>query len=581
MNKGNKAIRHEGNKRYRGIAFKLLKIFAIPQYIYTSIPLKKRIAFSLIEIMISLITISIIVAAFTPVISKKMKSTDITVLQNNSGLITDKCEDIDPSGYCKLCTKTYCIQCDRTCSSGQYLDNTVCSCKHCSDKFSNCKECDSDKCIKCNQTHYLDGKTCTVCPSGKFCNGTDKIYDSCADAAGNGNYCDNSGNIKSCASKYGDYCQYCTKDNCTYCTGYHWNTANNCKNTCIVGCVRCSNSSTCDTCQNDWVYNASTGQCDWWCGSHIANCRICQGSKTNSSNAGLSCQQCSNGFYMLNGACASCPSNCAYCDSSGKCKTCYGGYYVTSSGTCSACSSKFGSNCVVCTASNCLSCAPLYTLDENTAKNPACKESDNQFRCNDHNFMRIGSLCVTKKNMGDSTSLAIPSSAGITTVSAGSGGICYAASQKCCWNGTTSPVEAGCDDNPYGYSGCNRTVCSWDAGNAICNAFNYAGKKWRLPTSDELTNILAMAGPTLGTNGLKLCDCTGLDLAVRPFCQYYDGACKGAYSNNCYPGMVWSSTGENGWYSYSVMLNRYLQHDNINIHSMALSVRCVTEMEDE
>ncbi|MBQ8475934.1 prepilin-type N-terminal cleavage/methylation domain-containing protein, partial [bacterium] len=39
----------------------------------------KHLAFSLIELMISLIAISVITAAFTPVISKKIKSGNLTI----------------------------------------------------------------------------------------------------------------------------------------------------------------------------------------------------------------------------------------------------------------------------------------------------------------------------------------------------------------------------------------------------------------------------------------------------------------------------------------------------------------------
>ena len=39
--------------------------------------MKKLLAFSLIELMISLITISCIVAAFTPVVTKKLKNSNV------------------------------------------------------------------------------------------------------------------------------------------------------------------------------------------------------------------------------------------------------------------------------------------------------------------------------------------------------------------------------------------------------------------------------------------------------------------------------------------------------------------------
>ena len=41
--------------------------------------MKHKKGFSLIELMISLITISCITAAFTPIVTKKLKNSDVTV----------------------------------------------------------------------------------------------------------------------------------------------------------------------------------------------------------------------------------------------------------------------------------------------------------------------------------------------------------------------------------------------------------------------------------------------------------------------------------------------------------------------
>ena len=144
MNKGNKAIRHEGNKRYRGIAFKLLKIFAIPQYIYTSIrpffrfsippylntsiPRRKRsllLAFSLIELTISLIIMSSIITVFTPIISKNLKSKKDIAGQKE---VSAKCESINTD--CRLCRPNdkICLVCDKTCESTT-LNEEKCECE--------------------------------------------------------------------------------------------------------------------------------------------------------------------------------------------------------------------------------------------------------------------------------------------------------------------------------------------------------------------------------------------------------------------------------------------------------------------
>ena len=92
-------------------------------------------------------------------------------------------------------------------------------------------------------------------------------------------------------------------------------------------------------------------------------------------------------------------------------------------------------------------------------------------------------VCVTKWNIGDipsATNGGIASS--VRTVSAGSS----CSSNSCCWQGSTS---GSCDSSGTSYSGCNRTVCNWQASNDSCLALAYNGTKagdWRLPTKDEM-----------------------------------------------------------------------------------------------
>jgi len=102
--------------------------------------------------------------------------------------------------------------------------------------------------------------------------------------------------------------------------------------------------------------------------------------------------------------------------------------------------------------------------------------------------------------MGDSNVLKIPTSANVTL--ADHGEYCYSTSMKCCWKGTKQ--TSGCNSNYSSYSGCNRTVCNWTAGKEICENFNYAGKKWRLPTSSEVKKWLEYSF-VVGSNGLQLC----------------------------------------------------------------------------
>ena len=98
-----------------------------------------RVAFSLVELMISLITISCIAAAFTPVITKKLKKQDIALSLAQTSEITSECEPFGFPSECKLCTKAYCVTCEKSCSKGQYAESKTCTCKNCSEHDKNIK----------------------------------------------------------------------------------------------------------------------------------------------------------------------------------------------------------------------------------------------------------------------------------------------------------------------------------------------------------------------------------------------------------------------------------------------------------
>ena len=182
-------------------------------------------------------------------------------------------------------------------------------------------------------------------------------------------------------------------------------------------------------------------------------------------------------------------------------------------------------------------------------------------------------VCVTKWNIGD-----IPSAtnggiaASVTTVQTNR--TCNA--NACCWQGNTA---GSCDSSGTTYSGCNRTVCTWYAGNASCQALAYNGTKagdWRLPTKDEMakwkTNISSI-NKNKGDNGLRLCDYgTGYGAA---HCAIYS-VCDGATNGFCYPREVWSST-PNGSNYYYFGLDSGSFSQSSQGPRYADSVRCVLE----
>ena len=183
-------------------------------------------------------------------------------------------------------------------------------------------------------------------------------------------------------------------------------------------------------------------------------------------------------------------------------------------------------------------------------------------------------VCVTKYNIGDipsATNGGIASS--VTTVSAGS----KCSANSCCWQGNTA---SPCDSSGTSYSGCNRTVCTWQAANASCLALAYNGTKagdWRLPTNDELAkwgSNLSTINKNQGDNGLRLCDDSSGYGAARCGGSH---VCNVSYDGYCYPDTVWSSTaGGSYYYSYRLNYGTFNGPSNLNARYV-FSSRCVYE----
>ena len=127
-----------------------------------------RRAFSLVELMISLITISVIVAAMTPVITKKLSSQRIAVgsFGGGGGTVTNLICCNDSTNYSYNPTNS---KCEKTNSSGDVIDTQdpiACAGQQfsfeCSGIDPNCFACTPDKttCQICIGGYDLDGNTC-------------------------------------------------------------------------------------------------------------------------------------------------------------------------------------------------------------------------------------------------------------------------------------------------------------------------------------------------------------------------------------------------------------------------------------
>lgn len=87
-------------------------------------------AFSLIELMISLIVISLVAAAFVPVITKKLVKSSIvagSMGNNGSNGVSSNCSKI--SEDCTLCAGDTCLSCKNKCGTGEVLNSQNCKCE--------------------------------------------------------------------------------------------------------------------------------------------------------------------------------------------------------------------------------------------------------------------------------------------------------------------------------------------------------------------------------------------------------------------------------------------------------------------
>ena len=477
--------------------------------------------------------IASIIAAFTPLITKKFSST-IFGKGGKVNLTTDCTDKFNE--FCTLCDDKRCIRCTldpNTCAGDQYKDTASCTCKDCKETYGeDCEKCTEKKCLTCPDGQYLDSdNNCQLC-SDKFTNCAICTIDKCAVCENNyilnGNDC-----IADCNTLFGPNCTNCTINACTACkNGYALKngTCQSCSSL-FSNCTACS-ASTCSACKSG--YTLKNGKCEIDCSKFGANCTSCTTS---------ACTACKSGFILKNGACTTC-------------------------------SALFGSNCTACTSDKCMACNSNYTLyNGNCLTDCEIKLTKSTF-CTGNDFIGVCTtnnkpLCVTGKNMGNSITLSIPS--GVSIINADQN--CDTETQKCCWKGHTASLYNCNNDGGSTYSGCERTVCNWDAADYICKNFKAGGKNWRLAKIDEMES---WAKYSVGkAKGLQLCDDSpGYSSA---WCDRSNSCLGVSPYNNCYASHVWS-----GSFYYSNVYYYELNEQNWEKYAAektsAFSVRCVTEL---
>lgn len=166
----------------------------------------------------------------------------------------------------------------------------------------------------------------------------------------------------------------------------------------------------------------------------------------------------------------------------------------------------------------------------------------------------------------------------------------------CCWKGdavTATSCTVGKNGDSE-YSGCNRTMCQWNAAYNICSNYqpieSLAPGAWRLPTSIELGGIakgINAYSNNKGASGLQLCDqhssSNGADR-----CDRFDGnadsaghagkGCRNQSADNdpyddCYGSKVWGE----GFSYLQLSSGVGSVTSESNAKAAPKSVRCVTD----
>lgn len=301
---------------------------------------------------------------------------------------TANCDSCSSSNYeCTSCKNTYFLynnKCYGSCPSGTYADGKYC--KNCPDHCKNCSQ--SNSCTTCDTNYYLTAtKECSTCD---YSNSVVIVGNECKTC---------SSNCEKCVPGYENICKTCPsglflkQGTCVTTCGTGFYPENHNCVSCDESCNTCSNSHSCDSCYGNLVLK--NGFCVSLCGE---------------------------GFYSHNGICVSCSANCKTCNGSG-CTECYNSSNMTntsnttpnnsgspidyalyngqctptcSSGTikytnpntgiisCKSCSELYGTYCLSCDSSTCLTCS-----DSKVISNKTCKDN-----C-DEGYYKSNGNCIT------------------------------------------------------------------------------------------------------------------------------------------------------------------------------------------
>ena len=578
--------------------------------------MKKLLAFSLIELMISLITISCIIAAFAPVVTKKLKSSNVTVALSE---ITTNCAKF--TDECSLCYSSKCVACSRYCNENQYKNVSTCLCENCTDRSVGCIRCDAKVCKKCDLGYGLtaDGK-CRLCPAGYYSDGT---YDCKACPVGQyqseqgkatckecplGQYQNEQGKTSCIKCPVGQYQDEQGKTGCKLCPAGQYQNVEG-KTACIncpagqyqnaegkTSCIACpvgqyqnaTGKTSCKNCPAGQYQNA-TGQSSCkscWAGTYQneqgkTSCKNCWAGAWSDANAstcyacpaGYGCNgagtatKCSAGYYAPAGSsgCSACWAGSYSAAGASTCSACWAGSYSNAgASTCSACwagsySNAGASTCTACSSTwaNCAACTAsgCTTCDSGYVSNGSggCKKAGpSQESCD-----KIGAdLFYIPASLNNGVHVCATSK-NVYNMNYGLNGV---ANMWLITAGKPSAYQMSCWQavsenctNKTSYGGCGRYVCNYNAAKALCAAMFYGGKSWRLPTQQEMSRWDLSV-----RQGLKLC--TRNNDGQSDWCDSTYNCARDSITYECYPHSIPSQTHYATYYS----MNNFNTTEDLN-----------------
>jgi len=513
---------------------------------------KRFLAFSVIELVITLIAVSCLMAGFAPAIQKKLKQNAFKI-HNREVLTGNNCPD-----GCAVCYTDKCLLCVKICPGGQELDSESCTCVSCAE---HCDQCSSSVCTNCDTGYRLtngqcnmcdatyswnsSNRTCTKCQGSSFCPGFNFTSQSCPSNA-------------SCSN--GEYLR------CN--SGYYRNITDNNFYCSASGRYENYNSYSCSSCRSgyycpDGIYEYSCPSNAVCSSNEIVGCN----SAYSWNNSNQTCSACTGSQYCPGGkeGTRNCPDH-ASC-SNGNFMGCNEGYHViiTSNSTISSDGkvtlSIWDESCAQCASDN--YCAGGYESEEDCPTNYVCSGGtkagcepgygwDSYFktcsRCGSHTYSTGGVGAKCNECAPDENSNA--DNTGCYTV---------------CPYYANCPSNASCSCNDFtcnaGYYK-NGNVCSVCPTGTVCNnGVQTGGQKGYADTygmGGGIYNCKKCTGLTYSDGGTQF----GCEYCPSPGYECIDGikyncefpiVCSNGRKTGCYSDWIWDPNEERciWWESYN------------------------------